>query len=207
MVNVLRLLVGLSVGLSLWFVLSLGPPRRSDNTPVAWLLAAWAWVTIAFELLLLLALFHVRVPLWIAALVLAGQDAIFGWRLVLLYRTRLNSPAPKERTMQDTLWWRLVHLEPAVLRGAITGLVGLAGALGILLSPDLPDTILGVWVPLAAIVQALATRPAVTANARVVVETPDPINNPGTVVAGEAVTTATNKQILDAAATTPGGQR
>lgn len=110
---------------------------------------------------------------------------------------------------RDTFWWRLVHLEPAVLRGLITGLIGLAGALGILVSPDLPDTILGVWVPLMAIVQALATRPAVTANAKVVVEAPDPVNRPGLVVAGEAVTTATNNQILEAAtaAPIPGGQQ
>jgi hypothetical protein len=103
---------------------------------------------------------------------------------------------------RDSVWWRLVNLEPAVLRGLITGLVGLLGALGILLSPDLPDTILGVWVPLAAIIQALATRPAVTANARVVVEVPDPVGQPGRVVAGEAVTTASTQQILRAAAAT-----
>lgn len=96
-------------------------------------------------------------------------------------------------------WWRLIHLEPTILRGAITGIVGLAGALGILLNSDLPDTILGFWVPLMALMQVLLTRPAVTANARVVVEAPNPVSDPGTVVAGEAVTTASSAEILDAA--------
>lgn len=91
MIILLRILVAASVGLSLWFVLSLGDPRRSENVLIAWLLAAWAWVTIAFETLLLLALFRIAVPSWIAAVVLAGQDVVFGWRLVLLHRTRRNN--------------------------------------------------------------------------------------------------------------------
>jgi len=106
---------------------------------------------------------------------------------------------------QDTFWWRLVHLEPTVLRGVLTGLLGLAGALGILIAPGLPDTILGFWVPLMAVVQLLWTRPAVTANARVVVEAPDPVGAPGTVAPGEATTTATNGQILEAAKDVPRG--
>jgi len=85
---VIQLLVAASIGLSLWFAVSLGNPRRSENPTVAWLLSAWAWVTVAFELLLLLALFRIHAPPWLAALVLFAQDAIFGWRLVLLYRGR-----------------------------------------------------------------------------------------------------------------------
>jgi hypothetical protein len=106
---------------------------------------------------------------------------------------------------RDTWWWRLVHLEPTLLRGVLTGIIGLAGALGILIAPGLPDQILGLWVPLAALVQAMVTRPAVTANARVVVAMPDPVNQPGTVVPGEATTTASNTQILDAAKDIPRG--
>ena len=88
--TVVQLLVAASIGLSLWFVLSLGPPMRSANVKVAWLLAAWAWVTVAFELLLLLTLFHVHVPIWLAALVLLVQDGVFAWRIVLLRRSRLT---------------------------------------------------------------------------------------------------------------------
>jgi len=86
--TVVQLLVAASIGLSLWFVLSLGDPRRSENPTIAWLLAAWAWVTVAFEALLLLALFHIHVPVWLAAVVLFAQDGVFGWRLVLLRRAR-----------------------------------------------------------------------------------------------------------------------
>ena len=86
--TLIQLLVAASIGLSLWFVFSLGPPQGSGNVPVAWLLAAWAWVTIAFEVLLLLALLHVHVPPWLAALVLLVQDGVFAWRIVLLRRSR-----------------------------------------------------------------------------------------------------------------------
>lgn len=86
--TLLQLLVAASIGLSLWFVVSLGDPRRSENPSTAWLLAAWAWVTVVFETLLLLALFRVHVPPWIAAVVLFAQDGVFAWRLVLLHRAR-----------------------------------------------------------------------------------------------------------------------
>ena len=86
--TLLQLLVAASIVLSLWFVLSLGDPRRSENPIVAWLLAAWAWVTVAFEVLLLLALFRVHVPPWLAVVVLFAQDSVFAWRMVLLRRSR-----------------------------------------------------------------------------------------------------------------------
>jgi len=106
---------------------------------------------------------------------------------------------------RDTFWWRLVHLEPTVLRGVVTGLVGLAGALGILGWDGLPDQILGVWVPLMALVQLLWTRPGVTANARVVVQAPEPIRQPTIVTAGEAETKATRDDIIGAARDVPRG--
>jgi hypothetical protein len=86
--TLLRLLVAASAGLSLWFVFYLGAPWRSESPAVAWLLAAWAWTTAAFQALLLLALFRIDVPLWLVVLVLAAQDGVFVWRLVLLYRAR-----------------------------------------------------------------------------------------------------------------------
>jgi hypothetical protein len=106
---------------------------------------------------------------------------------------------------EGTFWWRLVHLEPTILRGALVGILGLAGAFGILGLDFLPDTILGFWVPLMALIQVLITRPAVTANARVVVEAPNPISQPGIVVAGEATTEATSREILEAAKDVPRG--
>lgn len=106
---------------------------------------------------------------------------------------------------RDTIWWRLVHLEPAVWRGAVVAVVALLGALGIIVAPGIPDALIAAWVALAAVVQALWTRPAVTANARVVVEAPDPVDRPGRVLAGEAVTGASDALILAAARSDPRG--
>lgn len=88
MTTLLRALVAASILLTLWFVISLGDPRRSDSPTVAWLLAAWGWITVAFETLLLLALLRIHVPSWLAVLVLFAQDGIFAWRLVLLRKAR-----------------------------------------------------------------------------------------------------------------------
>lgn len=106
---------------------------------------------------------------------------------------------PEDSEPQDTFWWRLVHLDPALLRGLVVALVLLLGGLGVSIATDVPDTVVTAIAAFLAIVQALWTRPAVTANARVVVAAPDPVNRPGRVVAGEAVTTATSDAILDAA--------
>jgi len=117
-----------------------------------------------------------------------------------------SKPKPIERVIMsnntepnNSLWWKLVHLEPTLLRGVLTGLIGLAGALGILITPGLSDTILGFWVPLMAVLQIILTRSGVTANARVAVLVPDPVNAPQKVEPGEAVTTATDRNILKAA--------
>lgn len=85
----LELLVAGSIGLTVWFLVDLGRPWRSEGPLIAWLLALWGGVTVAFETLLLLALLSVEVPAWIAALVLAAQDGVFAWRLILLRRARL----------------------------------------------------------------------------------------------------------------------
>ena len=98
----------------------------------------------------------------------------------------------------DSVWWKLVHLEPTLLRGVFTGAIGLAGTLGVFIIPGLPDQILGFWVPLMAILQVILTRPAVTANARVLALVPDPVNAPQVVAAGEATTTASLKDITRA---------
>lgn len=95
----IQALVAASILLTLWFVLQLGDPRRSQSPTVAWLLAAWGWITIAFEALLLAALLRIHVPSWLAVLVLFAQDGIFAWRLVLLHRSRRadsSQPSTKE---------------------------------------------------------------------------------------------------------------
>jgi len=88
-VNMLyALLVGLSLSLGLAFVLTFGNPSRSDNPPMAWLQAALAWVAVAFDALLFLALFHVVPPAWAILGVLLAQDAVFAWRLIVLFGRR-----------------------------------------------------------------------------------------------------------------------
>lgn len=88
---VFEVLVGASVLLGIWFALELGRPWRSENPPMAWLLAAWAWSTVAVETVLLLALFRVAVPAAVVAMVLLGQDSVWVWRLVKLRRERRQS--------------------------------------------------------------------------------------------------------------------
>lgn len=99
----------------------------------------------------------------------------------------------------DTLWWRLVNLNPALLRGLIMAVVLLLSSVGILISPEVPNSLIGFIATVLAIVQALWTKGSVTPNAKVAVSVPDPINAPGVVEAGDAVTTANGAQIITAA--------
>lgn len=102
---------------------------------------------------------------------------------------------------RDTFWWRLIHLDPALVRGLIMAVVLVLGSAGILVSESLTDGLIGVWVAVAAVVQALWTKSAVTPNAKVVVSAPDPVNAPDVVAPGEAVTEASSTDIIEAART------
>lgn len=95
MTGLVQGLIAASILLSLAFVLTLGHPRGA----VAWMLAGWAWTTAALETLLLLATFRVHVPAWAAVVVLLAQDAVFAWRIVLLWRSRRS---PEERTNRSS---------------------------------------------------------------------------------------------------------
>ena len=82
------LVVGTSLLLGLWFVIAFGPPWRSENPPMAWLQAGLALAAIAFDVVVLLALFRLIPIAWSGLLVLAAQDAVFAWRLAVLLRAR-----------------------------------------------------------------------------------------------------------------------
>jgi len=87
--NLLRALVAGSIGFSVYFLVLLGMPWRSRHQrAVTWLLALWAGTTMAVKMLILLALFQVSVPLWVAAVVLAAEEAVFAWRVVVLRHAR-----------------------------------------------------------------------------------------------------------------------
>ena len=106
---------------------------------------------------------------------------------------------------KDTFWWKLVHLEPALLRTLIVAVATLLGTFGVFVASDQIDAIIGFATVALIVVGGVSTRSAVTANARVVVEAPNPISDPGTVVAGEATTTASSAEIVTAAREDPRG--
>lgn len=102
---------------------------------------------------------------------------------------------------RDTFIWRIVNLDPALLRGLVVALFLVLGSAGILVSPQIGDSFVMLWVAVMAIVQAIWTRGAVTANARVAVLVPDPVHAPNTVAAGAASTAAPANEIVEAART------
>ena len=109
------------------------------------------------------------------------------------------TPAPR-----DTVWWRLVHLDPVILRGGLTSVFTILGSLGILVAPGLDDSLVTAWVGVMGIVGVVWVRPAVTANARVAVWVPDPVNRPNVVASGEASPDqASDRAILRAAREDP----
>lgn len=102
---------------------------------------------------------------------------------------------------QDSFWWKLINLDPALVRGVVIAVVALLGTFGILVSDQLSDNLVALLLAILAIVQAVWTKRAVTPNAKVVVRAPDPVNAPDVVAPGEAVTTATSNDIVEAART------
>lgn len=102
---------------------------------------------------------------------------------------------------QDSFWWKLVHLDPAIFRGLVMAAVLVLGSVGIFVSDELANNLVIAWVAIMAVVQALWTRRAVTANARVAVAVPDPVNAPDVVAPGEAATDAPAAAIIEAART------
>lgn len=86
-------------------------------------------------------------------------------------------------------------------RGLVVAGAALLASVGVHFTPSIPDSIIGVIVVLVPIVQGVWTRGAVTANDRVVVVAPDPIDQPRFVMPGDAVTSAPDKAIVEAART------
>jgi hypothetical protein len=105
------------------------------------------------------------------------------------------------RDPKDSIWWRLINLQPATWRGLVVAVIGFLAALGFIVKPEIPEAFLGVVAILLPIVQALWTKSAVTPNAKVAIRIDDPISKPAEITAGEAqVSTAVRPlEIIEAA--------
>lgn len=77
-----------SMILGLAFMIGLGRPWRADAElrSQAWLQAALVATPVALDLVLLFVVLRIVPPLWLIVAVLAGQDAVYGWRLFVLFR-------------------------------------------------------------------------------------------------------------------------
>lgn len=105
-----------------------------------------------------------------------------------------------------SFWWKLIHLDPVLVRGFVMSTAALLGGLGLALNDVKMGAILGFVSALMLLGQALWTRRAVVPNAKVVVYKPDPVNEPNLLEAGPAVSTDV-VQVANAAADTPVGTR
>ena len=70
------------------FALRLGRPWRNREPVMAWLQAALAWVAVAWDVVWTALTLSIVVPIWVFAVVLAAQDAVFGWRWWVLETSR-----------------------------------------------------------------------------------------------------------------------
>jgi hypothetical protein len=84
-------------------------------------------------------------------------------------------------------WWKLIHLNPALWRALIVAVAGILAYLGIGFAVGFQDSVFGLIVAVIAIVQGVWTKGAVTANKKVVVYKPDPVESPDVLAAGPAV--------------------
>ena len=86
-----------------------------------------------------------------------------------------------------SFFWRLSHLDPAVYRGIVVSIVCVLAAFGLIVSDQSAGAIVAVVSAIAAIVQAVWTRKAVTPNQKVLAYKPDPVDSPALIAAGAAV--------------------
>lgn len=68
-----------------------------------------------------------------------------------------------------SVWYKLVHMEPALVRGFVMAVFALLASIGIVASDAIPDATIGFVLMLFALIQALWTRQAVVPEEKVVV--------------------------------------
>jgi len=106
-----------------------------------------------------------------------------------LFNSSATDAETEDTPYNPSFMWKLIHLDPALFRGLVLSIVLLLGAFGLFISDHERDSIVGVIFALLPIMQSLWTRTGVTANHKVVVYKPDPVNAPTEVAAGPAVST------------------
>jgi hypothetical protein len=90
MTTLFRVLLGVSVLLSVAFLVALGRPSRHQERGIAWFLAAAAWAGLSVDGVLFAAVLGAgggQWMVWLLAGFLAFQDLVFGWRLWLVLRS------------------------------------------------------------------------------------------------------------------------
>lgn len=107
--------------------------------------------------------------------------------------------APEEKGVIGNL----IHLNPARWIALVVAVVFLLGAFGLVINGEQKEGIVGVILAVIPILQGLWTESKTTADNKVVVVAPDPINQPTLVVAGAATTDAKSVDILNAAKNAP----
>jgi hypothetical protein len=100
-------------------------------------------------------------------------------------------------------WWKLVHLDPAIYRGVVVSVVGILTTFGLIVSDQETGATVTIIASLVAIIQAVWTRGAVTANQKVLAYKPDPVDHPTVIAAGDAVSSDVIS-VANAAAKSPG---
>lgn len=88
-----------------------------------------------------------------------------------------------------SLFWRLVNLNPAIWRGIIVSVLAVLATLGLIVSDNTSEAIVTAVFAVIALIQAISTHGAVTANQKVIAYKPDPVNKPSVVVSGDAIST------------------
>lgn len=90
---------------------------------------------------------------------------------------------------------RFSRMEPAVFRGLIVSIVALLASVGVIVTPALSDSIVGLIGAVAALIAGFWIKPAVTPNDKVVSYLPDPERR-GKLLSGAAITTASDGVVL-----------
>lgn len=98
-----------------------------------------------------------------------------------------------------SFWYKLVHMQPALWHGLVVAVFALLASLGVVVSPEIPDQLVGVIVAVAALVQALWTKSTVVPEEKVVAYVEKPWSGQQ-IKAGKAVPSpATSQAVVESA--------